>query len=40
MFVKEPGGDVNGWEKKNDFIVTNRQFDGRAVDQGKIPFIM
>ncbi|XP_033745650.1 LOW QUALITY PROTEIN: protocadherin Fat 4-like [Pecten maximus] len=34
-FVSEPGGDINSWQKNNDndFIVTNRSFDGRAVDQ-------
>ncbi|XP_021371826.1 cadherin-23-like isoform X5 [Mizuhopecten yessoensis] len=32
-FVSEPGGDINSWQKNNDFIVTNREFDGRAVDQ-------
>ncbi|XP_069100904.1 protocadherin Fat 4-like isoform X2 [Argopecten irradians] len=33
-FVVEPGGDINAWQKKSDFVVTNREFDGRAVDQG------
>ncbi|XP_069101569.1 cadherin-23-like [Argopecten irradians] len=32
-FVSEPGGDINSWQKSSDFIVTNREFDGRAVDQ-------
>ncbi|XP_021371830.1 uncharacterized protein LOC110462257 [Mizuhopecten yessoensis] len=32
-FVVEPGGDINAWQKKGDFVITNREFDGRAVDQ-------
>ncbi|XP_060076862.1 protocadherin Fat 4-like [Ylistrum balloti] len=38
VFVNEPGGDINAWQKNSDFIVTNGEYDGRAVDpaSGKV----
>jgi len=36
-FTREPGGgpDTTQWLNENDYIVKNRKFDGKAVDQGK-----